>query len=65
MGHMAKNLLEPIGPEGRLRVLNALMKEHGVKDELPYICPETGHPTTAAETYYECLKTLIDYAMNA
>lgn len=53
--------IEPIGPEGRLRVLNALMQERGV-EEMPYIFPYTGKPTIAAEEYHRCLKTLIEHA---
>lgn len=54
-------LIEPIGPEGRLRVLNSLLRERGV-EEMPYIFPQTGKPTIAAEEYHRCLNILIEHA---
>lgn len=54
-------LIEPIGNEGRLRVMNALLRENGV-EELPYICPYTGKPIMAAEEYYRGLQILIEHA---
>lgn len=53
--------IEPIGPDGRLRVLNAMLRERGV-EEMPRICAQTGSPTRAAEEYYQCLQTLIKHA---
>lgn len=54
-------LIDPITPEARLRVLNALLKENGI-DEMPYILEETGTPVIAAEEYSRCLSILIEHA---
>lgn len=62
LGIIWERLLDPIGPEARLRLLNAMLKERGVQGEFPYICEHTGRPTRAAEEYHEHLKVLIDHA---
>ncbi len=60
-----KCILSRIGEEGRLNVLNAIMKETGCVGELPKTCQETGKPTRAAEEYYRCFKQVLKMAGEA
>lgn len=61
MEQFSKVFLGPIGPEGRLRVLNAIHRECGV-EELPTIYAPTGKPTMQAEQLMRCLTILIEHA---
>lgn len=61
MEQLMNTCVGPIGQEGRLRVLNALLRERGV-EELPFIYAPTGKPQQAAEQYSRCLTILIEHA---
>lgn len=58
---LSERIIEPIGPEGRLRALNAMLSERGV-EQLPFNFPPEGMRTIAAEEYHRCLKILIEHA---
>lgn len=61
MEQLMNTFIGPIGPEGRMRVLNALRRERGV-EELPFIYKPTGKPHQAAEQYSRCMTILIEHA---
>lgn len=60
-----ERMLSRMGEEGRMNVLNAILKEAGCEGEIPMTCPETGKPTRAAEDFYKCFKQVLQTAAAA
>lgn len=59
---LVTNVIEQLSPESRWRVFNAILKEYGVQEELPYIFEKTGKPSRWAEAYLENLKEVLAFA---